>query len=320
MQERKKAEFVALTGVCLLILLLVGAFSTNISHYRDPLSPKLSPNADPLGHFEGNGLSGILSWTGDGNRISNPSFEGPTLSPWIPIQYNAAIGSSVDMSKTAYDGKNSAQLTLLSGNLTSNSYVSLQNDLAQAQAGFSSSVRLRAAVLIQQLTGTTAYDRVELRLTLTSSTGLTRAVHYLFASGSNLPANSITDAYYDVGPSPLGQWVTLDRNVAQDASNAFPSDYPAFNSVAQAALIVLAQTQPGPPNHDPHIKYWNFNTTLYRHWQNPFPVIYDADNNGLYDIGDNILGGCNPPPCTTPPVGTPLADDPLIRYVDSNNN
>ena len=309
-----------LPGICLLLLLMVGAFSTNTRHYPDKQPPILSAFADPLGHFEGSGLPGILSWTGDGNRISNPSFEGPTLSPWIPSQYNAAVGSSIAISKTAYDGKNSTQLTLLSGNLTSNSYVSLQNDLAQAQAGFSSSVRLRAVVLIQQLTGMTAYDRIELRLTLTSSTGLTRAIHYLFASGSNLPANSITDAYYDVGPAPLGQWVTLDRNVAQDASNAFPSDYPSFNSVAQAALIVLAQTQPGPPNHDPHIKYWNFNPTLYSHWQNPFPVIYDADNNGLYDIGDTILGGCNPPPCTTPPVGTPLADDSLIRYVDSNNN
>src|SRR5713226_3862411 len=120
MEERKKAEFVALTGICLLILLLVGAFSTNTGHYRDPLSPKLSPNADPLGHFEGNGLSGILSWTGDGNRISNPSFEGPTLSPWFPMLYNAVAGSSVAISKTAYDGKNSTHLTLLSGNLTSN--------------------------------------------------------------------------------------------------------------------------------------------------------------------------------------------------------
>ncbi len=293
-----------------------------MGHYSSPQSHEFSPiTGDPLGHFEGTGVPASISWTGDGNRISNPSFEESSLLPWIPDQYNAAAGSSETISRTAYDGRNSTQLALVSGNLTTNSYVTLQNDLGQAQVGFSSSLRLRAAFQLEQLTGTNVSDRAETRLSLKSSIGLVRTIHYVFASGSLLPANSATDAYISVGPALIDQWMTIDKNVFQDAANAFPSDYPTFDSVGQVTLAVYAQTQPGPENYDPHIKYWNYNTTLFQHWQSGLTVVYDTNNNGAYDPGEPILGGCVPSPCTIPPPGAPLFNDQrLFSFIDSNNN
>ncbi len=319
--EKTRKLAVTLLGVCLLTLLLPGFFPANTSQRPSSRRTELVPTfPDPLGDFEGPGAPGSISWTGDGNRINNPSFEEGSLSPWIPIQDNAAASSSATISKTSYDGKNSTQLSLLSGNLTRNSYFSLLNDLTQTHVGFSSSVRFRAALMLQQLTGTNVSDRAEISISLTSSIGLTRTIHYVFAAGSSLPANIATDAYYNAGPAPVGQWATVDRNLASDASSAFPGDYPTVNSVAQVTLNVLAQTQPGPPNHDPHIKYWNFNTTQFHNWQSGLTVVYDLNNNGVYDDGDYVLGGCYPQTCSAPPTGTLLTDDPLIRYVDSNNN
>ncbi len=307
--------------VCFLTLFLLGLFSPTIGRHYAVQTYDLSPGiSDPLGHLQGSGAPASISWTGDANRISNPSFEDATLMPWIPVQYNAATGSSTTLATTAYDGTKSVQLSLLSGNITTASYVSVYNNLNIAQAGFSSSARFRAAVQLQQLTGTTSSDRIEISLNLTSSIGYNRAIHYTIAPGISIPTNSSADAYYNIGPAPDNQWITIDRDLALDAAGSFPSEYSSFNSVALVTLAVFAQTRLGAPNHDPRIRYDNPNSTLFSHWQSQLPVIYDANNNSVYDSGDTVLGGCNPPPCTPPPFGTGLTDDSLIKYVDSNNN
>src|SRR6266542_3323307 len=119
MRAMKKLSLGAcLPGAFLSILLVISIVSSSIVSNAQGQSLTLSPITDPLGHFEGYATPSSVSWTGDGNRISNPSFEDATLAPWILAQYNAASGSSATLTTTPYDGTRSVQLSLLSGNLT----------------------------------------------------------------------------------------------------------------------------------------------------------------------------------------------------------
>src|SRR2546430_16382566 len=97
--------------LCLLTLLLVGVFATTSSLHpplqRTTYAPV--PN-DPLGHFQGNGIPVGISWTGDGQRIPNPSFETGSLSPWIQTQYNAAAGSTATITTPAMMEKRALSL------------------------------------------------------------------------------------------------------------------------------------------------------------------------------------------------------------------
>src|SRR6266705_578790 len=311
--------------LCLLTLLLVCFFANTLSQHpplqRVASTPVLS---DPLGRFQGNGIPVGISWTGDGQRIANPSFETGSLSPWIQTQYNAAAGSSATVTTPGYDGSKSVQLTLLSGNVTFNSYLYLLSDFSQQPVGFSSGLRFRAAALVQQLTGTSTYDRVEASLDLTTSTGNLRTIHYIFANATSAPANSTMDEYITVGRGSIGQWVAIDRSVAADAAAGFPSDYSSFDSVSLVTLAGLAQTAPGAPNRDPHIKFWD--SVGNGIWQSGESVIYDANLDGKYETGEPSSGGCtdgagNPTVCTQyPPDGTALATDPKIKFVDTNGN
>src|SRR3989454_3291348 len=311
--------------LCLLTLLLVGVFATTSSLHpplqRTTYAPV--PN-DPLGHFQGNGIPVGISWTGDGQRIPNPSFETGSLSPWIQTQYNAAAGSTATITTPGYDGTKSAQLTLLSGNVTFNSYLYLLNDFSQQPVGFSSGLRFRAAALVQQMTGTSQYDRVETSIALTTSTGNLRTIHYIFASATSAPANSTADEYIVTGTGPTGQWVAIDRSVAADAAGGFPNDYPSFDSVSQVTLTGFAQTVPGAPNRDPHIGFWD--SVGNGVWQSGESVIYDTNLDGKYETGEPSIGGCtdgtgSPIICSlAPPDGTSLATDPKIKFVDPDGN
>ena len=315
-------------GIYIIILLLSSANPTTIepSPAKSNAGPA-APSPDPLGHFEGFGMPAGISWTGDGQRISNPYFATGSLGPWIETEYNAISGSGATISTPGYVGANSAQLTVLSGNLSTTSYVSLLNDLSQNHAGFSSSERFRATVLLKDLTGTSVYDRVEIGLILTSSTGGQVAVHYIFVHGSSLPSNTTTDAYYSSGVTPVGQWVTIDRDLAEDASAAFPTIYPSLDSASQVTLTVDAQTQPGAPNQDPHIKYWDVIGNGV--WDPGEPVVYDVNNTGFYATGDPVIGGCfepgpetllgNPIACSAhPSPGQELSSSPFIKFVDTS--
>src|SRR5712664_262924 len=311
-------------SICLLTLLLVGLFATTIDTHPPQRIMSVPVPTDPLGQFQGGGTPVGISWTGDGQRITNPSFETGSLSPWIQVQYNAAPGSAASVTTPGYVGTKSAQLTLFSGNITTNSYLYLLSDFSQQPVGFSSSLRFRAAAQVQQLTGASLYDRVEASLNLTTSIGHIRAVHYVFAYGSTLPANSTSDAYFRVGTAPTGQWVAIDRSVAADAAAVFPGDYPSFDSVSQITLTVYAQTAPGTPNRDSHIKFWDVTGTGV--WTGGEPVVYDTNNDGVYQTGEPVIGGCtdangNPIACSSiPPNGLALASDPSIKFVDTNGN
>src|SRR6059036_1166744 len=70
--------------------------------------PLSVPTYDPLGKFEGVGATGNLSWTGDGQRLSNPSFE-TGLSPWTQSSSNTANGSAITLVDQGYQTNNSAR-------------------------------------------------------------------------------------------------------------------------------------------------------------------------------------------------------------------
>ncbi len=282
-----------------------------------------SPPGDPLGHFESIGVPGSLSLPGDLQRISNPSFDPGTLAPWLQSQSNAANGSTITLTSPGYQDTTSAQLSVYSGNssalsLASESTAGLTNDLTQQKVGFNPGTTFKIAVQVQAVSGTTGTDRVEASLALTTSTGNTSTIHYVFADGSSLPGNSTTDAYLKVpGFGTTGQWITVDRNLPADTAAVF-SDAASIDSVQSITLTVHAQTLPGPPIVDPHIKYWE--SAGFGHWAFGEPVVYDTNNNGLYDSGETVVGCGYPNPCSPPPTGTPLAMDPEIKYVDPNHS
>ncbi len=265
--------------------------------------PPSETAGDPLGSFQTAGAPALLNWTGDGQRIVNPSFETGSMSPWVAIQSNARVGSSVLLISQAYDGTTAALLTARSGNATSDSSVSLTSDLSASQVAFSASMRLRAAFYVENITGTTSSDRVEVSLTLTNSTGFLRRMHYVF--GGNLPANTTSDAYFRILGS-TGQWITIDRNVAADAlAGFFTSAFTSLDSVQDARLTVYSRTT----GLDPKIKYFDTNNNFA--WDVGEPVVYDLNGDRYYQpLSDQIIDG--------PAPGSGLKSDPRLKFLDSN--
>ncbi len=314
-----------MTNVLIItFLILIPTLSPKTLQYPPSEQPQFSLTGDPLGHFEGTGAPGSLSWTGDGQQISNPSFETGTLAPWLQIQRLTANGSAVSITSPGYLSSKSAQLTVYSGNSSSlnliqDSHIGLTDDLTEQKLGFTPAIRFRTAVLIRAMTGATNSDRVEASLALTTSIGGVRTIHYVFADGSSLPTNRTTDAYLKIpGFDTIGQWITIDRDLAADAAAAFPGDYPSIDSVQSVTLQAYAQTIPGPALVDPKIKFWN--SANFGFWANGEPVVYDTNNNGVYDSGDLVIGCGIGNSCSPPPANTPLIRDPKIKFVDSNHN
>ncbi len=305
----------------LILLVIAQAFITSAPQPWSALALQSVATSDPLGHFEGVGVPGSLSWTGDGQRLSNPSFETGSLAPWLQSQSNTASGSNIALTSPGYQDTTSALLSVYSGNssalsLASDSTLSLTNDLTQQKVGFTSGTRFRIAVQVQAVTGTTGNDTVEARLVLTNSTGGIKTLHYVFAERGSLPVNTASDGYLKApGFGSTNQWVNLDRSLPADTSAVF-SDSASINSVQSVSLTVHAQTLPGPPMVDPHMKYWELG---FGHWVAGEPVVYDSNNNGVYDLGETVVG-CAQPSCPTISPGTTLASDPRIRFLDSNYN
>src|SRR5215467_4665388 len=288
-----------------------------------PARAQLQFTSDPLGSFQGPGVSGSISSTGDGQRLANPSFEAG-LAPWIQSQSNTANGSAVTLTGPGFSGSTSAELLVNSGNssalsLASDSTVSLTNDLTQQHLVFNSATRFRIAVQVQTLTGTTAKDLVEASITMTTSTGGIRTIHYVFADGSSLPSNTATDGYLQVaGFGTLGQWLNEDRNLPADTAAVFP-DAATIDSIQSVTLKVHAQSRPGAQLVDPHIRYWD--SANFGFWAFGEPVVYDANNNGVYDSGETVIGCGYPNACTSSiPGNTPLVTDPKLKFVDVNHD
>ncbi len=190
------------------------------------------------------------------------------------------------------------------------SYYSLLSDLTRQQVGFEVSLRLRAAIFVESITGTTQSDRTEVSTSLTTSLGSVLTIHYIVSPNSGIPSNTASDAYYRAS-SLSSQWVSIDRNVPLDAQQAFTSIFPSINSVKEVRLSELSRTQPLPTD-DPKIKY--VDTNIDNFWEVGESLVYDANSNSQYDTGDQVLSG------PLPAIGTPLKDDPKIKFVDSNND
>ncbi len=297
------------------------------------ITPRAFPNpsvlpdsvaSDPLGRFQGQGPAASLSWTGDGERILNPSFETGTLAPWVQSSYLNATGSGAILTGPGYLDSNSAQLSIYSGNtsalsLKQPSHVSLTEDLTQQKIAFNTASRFRTAVFVKALTGNNESDRVEAVLRLSTSTGFVRTIHYVFADGSTLPGNTTSDAYLKVPSFGMtGQWIPIDRNLASDAAASFPVDYPAIDSVLSIGLVAFSRTQPGPAIVDSHLKYYD---AAFHFWTAGEPVIYDADNDGRFNASRGDINiGCAQAGCPSPLGLNFSSTDPRIKFADSNQN
>ncbi len=286
--------------VLLLVPLTVSSFPRHIyaaEFYQAP--------GDPLGSFEGPGPPAPLNWTGDGQRISNPSFETGSTSPWIQLQSNAAVGSTVQVVSPGEGDSFGSRLTVKSENVTSDSYFSLAADLTLDQVGFGASLRLRASMYIEQLSGNSDSDRVEVTVTLSTSVGQLRTIHYYYGLGS--PTNGPRDAYIRVS-GPLGQWLTIDKNVAADALSSFSTDYVTLDAVREVRINVISRTA----GLDTKIKY--VRTDIDFTWNPGESVVYDTNNNRHYNTAEPVIAGA------TPTDGRDLQDDPKVRFVDADSD
>lgn len=266
-----------------------------------------------LANFHGTGQPAPVYWPGNDQRITNPSFETGNIQPWSQLVYNS-YASTAQVLPPGYNSNLAAQLSVISGNVSTYSSTTLLQDLSLNQVGFGIGVMLQGAAQVQALQGNTSSDRVEIMVTLDSSIGNVTRLHYVFASGLGLfPANSTTDAYYKVTNFGSPGWISISRNLNTDMQSTFPSLYRSVNAVKNVQLAVYAQSLRNA-TYDPRVKYVETGGDSY--WNTTEAVVYDSDLDGVYHVGDTILyntGG----PLTDP---TPLSNDRMIKYIDTNVN
>jgi hypothetical protein len=230
---------------------------------------------DPLGSFQGTGHAPLF-WSGD-QKINNTSFENGNFQPWTASSNNANTSSSQIVSPGLNDN-HAIQLSITSGNLTSSSYERLVQDLSVSQATFSNDTLLQASVEVTALTGNTSMDRAGIILSLVSSTGPTVRLHYVFASGAGLPANTTSDAYFKAAGYGSSGWISISRNLAIDARLVFPNIASSIDAVKDVSLYVDSMSY-GSPNIDPRIKFFDHYGTGI--WNSNDTVVYDPDMDGL---------------------------------------
>ena len=271
----------------------------------------------PLGHSNSNGQLLTYQSTGPSvsmyfQRINDSSFETGTQS-WTEIAYNN-YSSSVSIVPTGYNDNSAAQLTINSGNLTVDSYLTLVQDFSKNPVEFGNSLRFRAAIQELALQGFSATDRIEVSLTLTTSIGSLARIHYVLTHFPALLTNTTGDAYITIGPLGPLQWILLDRNLANDVVNVFPGLGGSISAIKDARLWVYSTSQ-GIPTLDPRIKYYETGGDNY--WNTTETVVFDPDADGSFNPAtDWILYRGS----TIPTSGQSLKSDSRIKFVDNNLN
>jgi len=100
-----------------------------------------------------------------------------------------------------------------------------------------------------------------------------------------------------------GETITYDTN----DDNIFQTGEPvihAAGNIAPASNTVLKT--------DPHLRFIGPINSVS--WSSGDPIVYDTNNNGIYDAGDVLVS------VSEPPRGSTLTFDPKIKYVDSNSD
>ena len=97
--------------------------------------------------------------------------------------------------------------------------------------------------------------------------------------------------------------VVYDR----DNDNVWNTGDTAINPVSGTTPSYGAQL-----SLDPKIKYWDANGDNI--WSPGEVVLYDTNNNNVYESGEPVIAG------SAPPNSTPLKSDPLVKFVDTNIN
>jgi parallel beta-helix repeat protein len=120
----------------------------------------------------------------------------------------------------------------------------------------------------------------------------------------NTGSPSTTGIYLQKSPSN----VIFHNNIRNNTIQAFavypPGDQSTWDNATGSALTT-----------DPKIKFVDKNPNAV--WAFNETVVYDTDNNGLFDTGDIRIASAGG---TIPLNGTPLATDPKIKFIDRNNN
>src|SRR4029077_8592448 len=118
-----------------------------------------------------------------------------------------------------------------------------------------------------------------LGLVAAASTSIPRTRQAGFGSSSSLPIQTV----------PMGTTLVTDSNIR-------------FFDASPTVGTHLT--------NDTKIKFVDSN--FDGHWDLGKTVVYDINNNGVYDYGEPVIGG------KIPSTGTTLAFDPKVKFVDTN--
>ena len=97
------------------------------------------------------------------------------------------------------------------------------------------------------------------------------------------------------------------EHVAYDANNNTKFDF------GDTAIVGFIDDNT-PLSSDSKLKFVNATTKVGETWSRGKAVIYDVNNDNIFDTGDIPVTGI------VPPLGTLLKSDPLIRFVESDAN
>jgi hypothetical protein len=156
--------------------------------------------------------------------------------------------------------------------------------------------------------------------------GIPPAPSFSFPSGEHLSGAAIqfnaTQTVDPDNPNAPNHGIQSEPIVYDtDNNQVYDTGEPVILGPAPAAGTPLGAPPPAPcgryvcPPHnkpDPHFSY--VDTGSHGHWVPGDSVVYDQNENGIFDAGDWVITG--------PAVaqGTNLSNDPLITYVDIHPN
>src|SRR2546425_827876 len=164
--------------------------------------------------------------------------------------------------------------------------------------------------------GNAIWDSVEAVLYDTNANGLydtgepviANSLNSPYSSGETVVVDSDGNGLYGVGKIDSNiRFVDANSNGHWDSGETVIYDATGFGSY----LIGLKADNEGTPPAN-HFKYVDTNGNNV--WNPGETVVFDSNNNNVYDAFEPVIAG------SVPAVGTALKTDPLIKYLDVNND
>lgn len=132
---------------------------------------------------------------------------------------------------------------------------------------------------------------------------------------SNYPAIFTFGDFFNIWGQPFSSTCVWNYCAASAELVVYDRDNDNVWNTGDTAINPVSGTTPSygaQLSLDPKIKYWDANGDNI--WSPGEVVLYDTNNNNVYESGEPVIAG------SAPPNSTPLKSDPLVKFVDTNIN